>query len=243
MHPYNQNNYEQIKLLFTNFLLITVCVCIFFIAEESKQASRIFTEECITIKGKLEDMARELEQIISAPLPRDLDSLEHVLEIHSDYERRLQLLDPELQHLQETFRTIALKTPALKKSLDNLLILWKELNTLSNLHKDRLKLLEASLAGLEDNEHFISEIENQLARHQDLPSTAEGLEMVFKQLTHMQDLITQQQPQMDKMTDAADQLGRMGVPTKVLNDLKRLHTNVERLNTRWSTICNQLAER
>ncbi|TMW45959.1 hypothetical protein DOY81_008958 [Sarcophaga bullata] len=211
--------------------------------EESKQASRIFTEECIAIKSKLEDMARELEQIISAPLPRDLDSLEHVLEIHSDYERRLQLLDPELQHLQETFRTIALKTPALKKSLDNLLILWKELNTLSNLHKDRLKLLEVSLAGLEDNEHFISEIENQLTRHQDLPSTPEGLEIVFKQLTHMQDLITQQQPQMDKMTDAADQLGRMGVPTKVLNDLKRLHTNVERLNTRWSSICNQLAER
>ncbi|XP_059224754.1 dystonin isoform X30 [Stomoxys calcitrans] len=211
--------------------------------EESKQASRIFTEECITIKGKLEDMARELEQIISAPLPRDLDSLEHVLEIHSDYERRLQLLEPELQHLQETFRTIALKTPALKKSLDNLMILWKELNTLSNLHKDRLKLLEASLAGLEDNEHFISEIENQLAKHQDLPSTPERLEMVFKQLTHMQDLITQQQPQMDKMTDAADQLGRMGVPTKVLGDLKRLHANVERLNTRWSSICNQLAER
>ncbi|XP_075166809.1 dystonin-like protein short stop isoform X24 [Haematobia irritans] len=211
--------------------------------EESKQASRIFTEECITIKGKLEDMARELEQIISAPLPRDLDSLEHVLEIHSDYERRLQLLEPELQHLQETFRTIALKTPALKKSLDNLMILWKELNTLSNLHKDRLKLLETSLAGLEDNEHFISEIENQLAKHQDLPSTPERLEMVFKQLTHMQDLITQQQPQMDKMTDAADQLGRMGVPTKVLGDLKRLHANVERLNTRWSSICNQLGER
>uniref|UniRef100_A0A1I8MXB1 Dystonin n=2 Tax=Musca domestica TaxID=7370 RepID=A0A1I8MXB1_MUSDO len=211
--------------------------------EESKQASRIFTEECIAIKGKLEDMARELEQIISAPLPRDLDSLEHVLEIHADYERRLQLLEPELQHLQETFRTIALKTPALKKSLDNLMVLWKELNTLSNLHKDRLKLLEASLAGLEDNEHFISEIENQLAKHQDLPSTPERLEMVFKQLTHMQDLITQQQPQMDKMTDAADQLGRMGVPTKVLGDLKRLHANVERLNTRWSAICNQLAER
>ncbi|GBP12017.1 Plectin [Eumeta japonica] len=45
--------------------------------------------ECITIKGKLEGHGKELEQIISAPLPRDLDSLEHVLEIHSDYERRL----------------------------------------------------------------------------------------------------------------------------------------------------------
>lgn len=211
--------------------------------EESKQASRIFTEECIAIKSKLEDMARELDQIILAPLPRDLDSLEHVLEIHADYERRLQLLEPELKHLQETFRTIALKTPVLKKSLDNLMELWKELNTQSGLHKDRLKLLEASLAGLEDNEHVISELENELAKHQDLPSTAEGLQHVFKQLTHMQDIITQQQPQMDKMNDAADQLGRMGVPTKVLSDLKRLHANVERLNTRWSAVCNQLGER
>jgi hypothetical protein len=48
---------------------------------------------------------------------------------------------------------------------------------------------------------------------------------------------------MDKMNDQADQLGRMGVPTKVLSDLKRLHANVERLNTRWNNICVQLAER
>lgn len=188
-------------------------------------------------------MARELEQIIGSPLPRDLDSFEHVLEIHNDYERRLQLLEPELDHLQQTFRTIALKTPALKKSLDNLMILWKELNTLSKLHRERLKLLQVSLVGLEDNEQFISDIENELAKQQELPSNLDGLQIIFKQLTHIQDLITQQQPEMDKMTDAADQLGRMGVPTKVLGDLKRLHSNVERLNTRWSTLCNQLAER
>ncbi|KAL9875799.1 dystonin-like protein short stop isoform 24-T27 [Glossina fuscipes fuscipes] len=211
--------------------------------EESKKASRIFTEECVSVKAKLEDMARELEQNISAPLPRDVDSLDHVLQIHSDYERRLHLLDPELQHLQETFRTIVLKTPALKKSLDSLMVLWKELSSLSNLHKDRLKLLETSLIGLDDNEHFISEIENELGRHRDLPSTPEGLQMIFKQLSQIQEAVTQQQPHMEKMTDAADQLGRMGVPSKVLNDLKRLHSNVERLNTRWSAICNQLAER
>ncbi|XP_055907401.1 dystonin isoform X24 [Eupeodes corollae] len=211
--------------------------------EESKQASRIFTEECISIKGKLEDMARELDHILSSPLPRDLDSLEHAVQTHEDYQRRLRILDPELKHLQETFRTIALKTPALKKSLDNLLELWKELNTQSNLHGDRLKLLEGSLAGLEDNEHVISELENALAKHLNLPSSAEGLHIVFKQLTNMQDVISQQQPAMDKMNDAADQLGRMGVPTRVLGDLKRLTSNVERLNTRWITVCTQLAER
>lgn len=57
--------------------------------EESKQASRIFTEQCISFKNKLEDMARELDHIILSPLPRDLDSLEHAAHAHSDYHRRL----------------------------------------------------------------------------------------------------------------------------------------------------------
>nr|XP_036218003.1 microtubule-actin cross-linking factor 1 isoform X8 [Bactrocera oleae] len=211
--------------------------------EESKQASRIFTEECISIKSKLEDMARELDQIILAPLARDLDSLEHVQEIRKDYERRLKQLDPEIEHLQNTFRNIPLKTPALKKSLDNLLELWNELHTQSDLHKDRLKLLDMSLMGLEENENFISEIESKLAANTALPSFVEGLQTVYNQLTDIQEQITQHQPQIDKMNDAADQLGRMGVPTKVLADLKSLHTNIGRLNTRWVTICNTIAER
>jgi len=117
-------------------LLIYFCVI-----EESKQASRLFTEECITLKTRLEEMARELDHIILSPMPRDLDTLEHSIQIHEDYIRRLLLLEPDLKHLQETFRLIALKTPALKKSLDNLMELWKELNTQSNLHGDRYKSL------------------------------------------------------------------------------------------------------
>ncbi|CRK91723.1 CLUMA_CG005357, isoform G [Clunio marinus] len=211
--------------------------------EESKQASRIFTEECITFKSRLEEMARELDHIILSPLPRDLDSLEHAVQILTDYRRRLNLLEPDLNHLQETFRTITLKTPALKKSLDSLKELWKELNTQSSLHADRLKLLEGALAGLEENEQVISELEGRLSKHIVMPSSAEGLHEVFQQLSSLQDTITQQQPRMDRMNDQADQLGRMGVPTKVLSDLKRLHANVERLNTRWNNICVQLAER
>ncbi|XP_067629133.1 dystonin isoform X3 [Eurosta solidaginis] len=211
--------------------------------EESKQASRIFTEECISIKSRLEDMARELDKIILAPLPRDLDSIEHVQEIHTDYERRLKQLDPEIKHLQNTFRNIPLKTPALKKNLDNLIELWNELHTQSDLHKNRLKLLEISLMGLEENGNVISDIEKKLASHVILPSSLEGLQKVYNQLTDIQEQTIQYQPQIDKMNDAADQLGRMGVPTKVLGDLKSLHTNVGRLNTRWMTICNTIADR
>jgi dystonin len=188
-------------------------------------------------------MARELDQIILSPMPRDLDALDHAIGTLDDYKRRLKLLEPDLKHLQETFRTIALKTPALKKSLDNLMEVWKELNNQANLHGDRLKLLEGALTGLEDNEQVISELEGLLSRHQELPSTMDGLHSIFKQLSSMQDVITQQQPQMDKMNDSADQLGRMGVPTKVLSDLKRLHASVERLNTRWNNICGQMVDR
>lgn len=188
-------------------------------------------------------MARELDHIILSPLPRDLDSLEHAVQIHEDYRRRLHLLEPDLKHLQETFRTIALKTPQLKKSLDSLVDLWKELNTQSDLHGDRLKLLEGALTGLEDNEQVISELEGALAKQHEMPSTLDGLQIVFKQLSTLQDIITQQQPHIDKMNDSADQLGRMGVPTKVLSDLKRLHANVERLNVRWNNVCGQLADR
>jgi dystonin len=188
-------------------------------------------------------MARELDHIILSPLPRDIDSLEHAVQILEDYRRRLNLLEPDLNHLQETFRIITLKTPQLKKSLDSLKDLWKELNTQAGLHADRLKLLEGALVGLEENEQVISELEGRLSRHIEMPSSAEGLHDVFKHLSTLQEIITQQQPHMDKMNDQADQLGRMGVPTKVLSDLKRLHANVERLNTRWNNICVQLAER
>lgn len=218
------------------------CVfCLF--SEESKQASRIFTEQCISLKNRLEELARELDHIILAPMPRDIDSLEHAVQTHEDFRRRLALVEPDLKHLQETFRTIALKTPALKKSLDNMMELWKELNTQSNLHGDRLKLLEGALAGLEENEQVISDLEGALSKHYEMPSTPEGLHDLYKRFEALQEVITNQQPQMDKMNDAADQLGRMGVPTKVLSDLKRLHANVERLNKRWNNVCAQLADR
>lgn len=229
---------SEILAAFFNFLFF----CDFF-PEESKQASRIFSEECIVFKNKLEDLARELDHIILSPLPRNLDSLDHAVQIHEDFKRRLYLLEPDLKHLQETFRTIALKTPALKKTLDNLVEYWKDLNTQSDLHGDRLKLLEGALTGLEDNEQVISELEGALAKQHEMPSTLDGLQIVFKQLSTLQDIIGQQQPQIDKMNDSADQLGRMGVPTKVLGDLKRLHANVERLNSRWNNVCGQLADR
>lgn len=136
-----------------------------------------------------------------------------------------------------------MKSPAQKKNLDNLNELYKELITQANLHKERLNLLESSLTGLEKNGDIIKDLENVLASHIIMPSTIEGLRELLKQLTALQEIIIENQSSMDKTNNSANQLGRMGVPTKIIDDLKHLHTRVERLNSRWNNVNLQLADR
>lgn len=188
-------------------------------------------------------MAKELDTIILARLPYDRASIESAVDNINDFLRRLGFFDSDLKSLKETFRSITLKTPALKKNFDALIELDSELNNQANLHNERLKLLEVTLNGLEKNGEIIKDMENVLSGHIILPSTLEGLRELLKQLTNLQEIITENQSGMDKMNNAANQLGRMGVPTKIIDDLKHLHNRVERLNSRWNNVNMQLVDR
>lgn len=176
-------------------------------------------------------------------MPQDRTASDAALETILDFNRRLGFFDSDLKNLKETFRSIPLKSPAQKKNLDNLNELYKELITQANLHKERLNLLESSLTGLEKNGDIIKDLENVLASHIIMPSTIEGLRELLKQLTALQEIIIENQSSMDKTNNSANQLGRMGVPTKIIEDLKHLHTRVERLNSRWNNVNLQLADR
>ena len=188
-------------------------------------------------------MAKELDIIILSRLPYDRASIESAVDNINDFLRRLGFFDTDLKSLKETFRSITLKTPALKKNFDALIELDNELNNQANLHNERLKLLEVTLNGLEKNGEIIKDMENVLSGHIILPSTLEGLRELLKQLTNLQEIITENQSHMDKMNNAANQLGRMGVPTKIIDDLKHLHNRVERLNSRWNNVNMQLVDR
>ncbi|XP_059607518.1 dystonin isoform X1 [Phlebotomus argentipes] len=211
--------------------------------EESKQASQRFLEQCIAIKTNLESLARELEHIISSPLPRDRDSLEYAKRIHSDFELRLAQEEVPVKRFQETFRNIPLKTPALKKSLDNLMDLWQEINSQSKLHGQRLKLLEEGLMELEMNEQVYEEVDADLANFTVVPNRLEELRDVLQRLHKLRSVVTAQQFHIDKMNTAVDQLGRMGVPTKVVGDLKRIHSTVEHFNVKWNNLERKLDTR
>ena len=224
--------------------LLTDCFFVsLFVTEESKQTSQVFNEKCLLLSSRLESLARELDGIILSRLPYDRAASDTSLEVALDYIRRLGFFDSDLKSLKETFRTISLKTPAQKKNLENLTELYKELNTQSNLHKERLMYLESALNGLEKNSDIVKDLENILAGHIIMPSTLEGLRDLLKQLTALQEIVIENQSSMDKMNNAANQLGRMGVPTKIIDDLKNLHARVERLNSRWNSVNIQLVDR
>lgn len=203
----------------------------------------MFNEKCLLLSSRLESLARELDGIILSRLPYDRAASDTSLEVALDYIRRLGFFDSDLKSLKETFRTISLKTPAQKKNLENLTELYKELNTQSNLHKERIMYLESALNGLEKNSDIVKDLENILASHIIMPSTLEGLRDLLKQLTALQEIVIENQSSMDKMNNAANQLGRMGVPTKIIDDLKNLHARVERLNSRWNSVNIQLVDR
>lgn len=176
-------------------------------------------------------------------MPQDRTASDTATEIILDFIRRLGFFESDLKNLKEVFRTISVKSSNQKKNLDNLNTLYGELVTQANLHKERLGYLEISLNGLEKNGEIIKDLENVLATHIIMPSTVEGLRELLKQLTGLQEIIIENQSSMDKTNNAANQLGRMGVPTKIIDDLKHLHSRVERLNSRYNHVNLQLADR
>lgn len=233
----------QTLVLASLLLILTNSIHSIPITEENKQTSQLFNEKCLLLSSRLESLAKELDGIILSRLPQDRTASDAALETILDFNRRLGFFDSDLKNLKETFRSIPLKSPAQKKNLDNLNELYKELITQANLHKERLNLLESSLTGLEKNGDIIKDLENVLASHIIMPSTIEGLRELLKQLTALQEIIIENQSSMDKTNNSANQLGRMGVPTKIIDDLKHLHTRVERLNSRWNNVNLQLADR
>lgn len=146
--------------------------------EESKNATRIFNEQISNLQLSLEEAERVLTQRVMAPLPRDLDTLHHHVLEHKEFESRLQALEPDVEQVKETFRSITLKTPAMKKSLEKVLDKWNSIWNTSNLYIERLKCVEIVLSGLEENTNVITEFEMKLAHYNELPSTEKALEDV-----------------------------------------------------------------
>lgn len=112
-------------------------LCFNFFSEESKNATRIFNEQISNLQISLDEAERVLMQRVMSPLPRDLDTLQHQVLEHKEFESRLQMLEPDVEQVKETFRSITLKTPQMKKSLEKVLDKWNSIWNTSGLYIER----------------------------------------------------------------------------------------------------------
>jgi hypothetical protein len=62
-----------------------------FLAEESKNATRNFNDQITSLQASLDEAERTLAARTAASLPRDLDSLEHLVIEHKEFETQLQV--------------------------------------------------------------------------------------------------------------------------------------------------------
>lgn len=216
--------------------------------EESKNAGRIFNEQVSALQQALDEAERVLSARIAAPLPRDLDSLEHLVLQHKDYEQSLRRLAPDLDRVQQTFRGITLKTPAMRNKLDAVTTKWNHIWNTSNLYVERLKCIEILLSSLEENTTVITEFEIKLASFDELPSDLKNLQNVLEDLRVLQNAIGQQQSAMDQLNEDAHNTRRLVEKSRSSHrgphtDMDRLDAEVNRLNARWTNVCGQLVDR
>lgn len=61
------------------------------VSEENKNAIRIFNEQIATLQSALDDAEHTLNTRLNSPIPRDVDSLEHMVIQHKDFETRLKV--------------------------------------------------------------------------------------------------------------------------------------------------------
>ncbi|CAG9834356.1 unnamed protein product [Diabrotica balteata] len=216
--------------------------------EESKNQARIFNTQISNLQLALDEAERIINQRVLSPLPRDIDTLQHLVLEHKEFESRLQNLEPEIEQVKDTFRSITLKTPQHKKDLEKVLDKWKYIWNTSNIYIERLKCIEIVLNGMDDATQVISEFEKKLALFDELPNTKKGLEDVHDDLLKLESAVGQQQIAMDQLNDDFDNTRRLTEKSRPNQrgphaDVDRLDKEIQKLNNRWSNVCAQLADR
>jgi dystonin len=146
--------------------------------EEMKQATRIFNEKATNLLSQLEEIEHTLAMRAVANIPRDLDSLEHLVIEHKELEQRLQSLEPEVEQLQNTFRAIPKKSQSMQTKMDTIINKWTTLWSSSHLYIERMKCVEIVLTGLDEATTIVSEYELKLTAFREMPSDLDALQSV-----------------------------------------------------------------
>lgn len=61
------------------------------VTEENRNATRIFNDKVALLQAALDEAEHTLNTKLNSPIPRDVDSLEHLVIQHRDFETRLKV--------------------------------------------------------------------------------------------------------------------------------------------------------
>lgn len=67
--------------------------------EESKNQTRIFNSQIASLEQALAEAERIINQRVISSLPRDIDTLQHLVLEHKEFESRLQNLEPDVEQV------------------------------------------------------------------------------------------------------------------------------------------------
>ncbi|XP_050437249.1 dystonin isoform X15 [Adelges cooleyi] len=217
--------------------------------EDAKNLSRVFNEQAKTIQISLDEYEHTLNTRLSAPIPRDIDTLEHLVIQHKDFETSLKSMGPEVEAMQATFKKIPNKTQAQQTKHDKIVNQWNQLWNLSQLYVERLKCAEITLTGMEEANNIISDFEIKLASYGEMPSELPALKLVHQDLIALQKSVVHHQPAIDQLVEDKNSTRRLTeksrhhLPRPAHHDLDRLDSDVNRIINRWNNVCSQLVDR
>uniref|UniRef100_T1IX63 SH3 domain-containing protein n=1 Tax=Strigamia maritima TaxID=126957 RepID=T1IX63_STRMM len=148
----------------------------------TKTVSSDFNETAGPLQKSLDEAERILASRSHAAIPRDLDTLEHMVIEHKGFENSLQLYEVQVANCQDAFRNLQRKSPAFQARMDTINEKWEILWSLSHMYIERLKCVEIILTSMEEATQLVSEYELKLASSDDMPSELEQLRRVHQNL-------------------------------------------------------------
>jgi len=161
---------ECIQVLILINISLKPWIFFWLISTESKNTSKVFSEQVHTLQTDLEEVERTLVSRVNAVLPRDLSGLERMVVEHKEFESKLDSFESRIESVQRTYSSIPQKTAPHQAKMDKVVEKWERVWNLTHLYVERLKCVEVVLGNLEETTSMVSKIEMKLGSSENLPT-------------------------------------------------------------------------
>lgn len=213
----------------------------------NKSQARKFNDLVASVQSTLTEKERTLKQRTQAPIPRSKEIVNRLVQEQSDFESELRSFEPKVNEVQDAFRELLSKTPALQSRHDTLMESWNNLWSTSSLYVERLKAVEVSLEHYEEASQVVSNVELQLVSYDDIPSDLESNTRIEENLRSLKREMHHKQIVFEQVTQSVSTVRHFVELTRphqsVHTDVSKLEEDVKKVRRRWDLAGTQVNDR